>query len=666
MAESESSELRDLAALRARKQELDRAYYQEHQSLVADQEYDQLVARLRVLEDAAGLAPESGEIGSDLSGDFPTVAHREPMLSIENTYDEAGVLDFVQDVLAKAGGSAAFTVEPKIDGLSLALWYEDQRLVRAVTRGNGSVGDDVTANSRSVVDIPKFIRPQPSLPTSFEVRGEIYLPRHRLEALNAERESADLPLFANPRNAASGTLKMKDPAEVARRGLGFWAYQLLVFTPGDPPWKTQHEALELLRLWGFPVNPSIHLCASTAEVMLALSRFAGERWELDYDTDGMVIKLDDLRLRAEFGATSKCPRWAVAYKYPAEQAITEIRAITLQVGRTGAITPVAELEAVRLAGTTVKRASLHNFALIREKQLGIGARVVIQKAGEIIPQVLRRVDDDPHIPIFPAPESCPSCGRALQTFPPPSPILYCPHLDCPDRVRTSMVYFAGRAGMDIKGLGRKAVEKMLGAGIVRKLSDLYQIRAEHLEKLEGYAEKSSAQLLNGISESKKRDFETVLTALGISGLGRQHIRHLCRRFRSMEALESATEEDLTSVEGVGPILAQNIREWFALPSLAQEWRELQRLGLRFSMEEAAAESRRLAGKSFVLTGTLSNLTRAAAEARVLALGGNVKSTVSKNTDYVVAGVEPGSKLEKAQKLGITVLDEGEFLKIVAP
>lgn len=657
---------RELEDLRARKKELDRAYYREHRSLVSDGDYDGLTARIRELEAKLGVRPEaSEEIGSDLSGHFPTARHSVPMLSIDNTYDEGGIAGFVEDIGRHARGDADFVVEPKIDGLSLSLSYESGRLVRALTRGNGSEGDVVTANALHVEGVPATLK-ESGLPTVWEVRGEVYLRRSRFEALNEQRIKEELPPFANPRNAASGTLKMKDAQAVGRRGLSFFAYQFLEPAGTDGPrFRLHSECLGFIRGLGFPVNGNIRVCRSLEEILGFVREFDSARRGLDYDTDGMVIKLDDLLLREELGATAKSPRWVVAYKYPAETAETELMAVSLQVGRTGVITPVAELRPVRLAGTTVKRASLHNFSLIAEKGLRVGAGVIVQKAGEIIPQVMDLApgQDLTRLPPIVPPEKCPSCGGALQALGEDSPVIICPSLKCPERVRAAVEYFAGKSGMEIDGLGEKAVGLLLQKGLIRTLSDIYRLREDDLAGLEGFAEKSISLLLAGIEKSKRKGFDAVLASLGIPGLGRQNARNLCRHFRSMEALEKAAPEELRRVEGMGPILAENIIAWFRNPTTSREWRELQKLGLRFSAGEGGEGG--LENLSFVITGVLSGLTRKEAEDRILAAGGQVKDSVSSKTSYLVCGDSPGSKKERAEKLGVRVLTEEEFLALLS-
>lgn len=654
----------ELFQLRARKRELDQAYYVEHTSLVGDEVYDALVRRFEKLERQAGSGEgETAKVGSDLSGDFKSVAHRSRMLSIDNTYSEEGLREFLLDMQEHGGPETSFVVEPKIDGLSLSLWYDGRRLVRAVTRGDGTKGDDVTANVRGLSDIPQDLL-RGGFGGEWEVRGEVYLKRSRFAELNSERAGQGLEQMANPRNTASGTLKMKDPDEVRRRGLSYWAYQLV--ERGAASCTTHTQGLEKLKGWGFPVEPHIRAYKEPEDIVSFVHEFAEQRHELDYDTDGVVVKVDGLKLREDLGSTSKSPRWVIAYKYPAEKAETVLLGVTLQVGRTGVVTPVAELQPVQLGGSVVKRASLHNFTLIREKNLRLGSRVLIQKAGEIIPQVISRVegDSDSGTREIVPPTDCPSCGRPLSRPGEESPALRCPHLDCPERVRTSTLYFCGKTGMDIEGLGEKVVSQLIAKQLIRRLPDIYRLKREDLEGLEGFAEKSIRQLLEAIEASRSRTYEEVLTSLGISGLGRANARQLCKNFRSMEDLEKAETETLCEVEGIGPILAEHIRAWFAETSHAALWRELRESGLSF--ESAAQESSgRLKGQRFVITGTLPTLSREEAGRRILAAGGDIASAVSAKTTFLVCGDKPGSKKAKAEKLGVPVIGEDELLKMLA-
>lgn len=655
----------ELEDLQKKKREYDDSYYRNHVSPVSDREYDEMVARLREIEEELEIGEqESQRVGSDLSDDFPTVRHRQTMLSIDNSYNENDLNRFADSIVKLLGREADMVAEPKIDGLSMALWYEKGRLVRAVTRGNGKEGDDVTRNAMTLKEIPQKIN-DTNLPDNWEVRGEVYLARSRFHEINRQRQQEGKAVFANPRNAASGTLKTKDPEEVRKRQLSFFAYQLIEYDDADSIPSTHFERLRYLESLGFPVNPHFKLCKNREELFGHVHAFGELRQELDYETDGMVIKVNDCDQWEKLGSTAKSPRWVMAFKYPSEQASTLLKDVSLQVGRTGVITPVAELEPVSLAGTTVRRASLHNFQLIRERELRIGAKVIVEKAGEIIPQVLRvdgEVDFDNTREIE-EPTSCPACGCGLKRLAEDAPQLLCPSDDCPERNRHQIRYFCSDSGMDIQGLGVKIIDLMLEKGKIRKLTDLYRLKYEDLEGMEGFAEKRIQNLLDAVEDSKNRDFETVLTSLGIPGLGRQNVRLLLEKFPSMEAIESAPVEEIKDIKGFGDVLAQNLKSWLDEPALKKQREELRELGLQFEARKQVQGNRELNGLSFVVTGTLPNMSRKEIEKHIEERGGQAKSSVSKKTDYVICGEEAGSKRDKAEKLGVPILSEEEYLKL---
>ncbi|MBF0244976.1 MAG: NAD-dependent DNA ligase LigA [Planctomycetes bacterium] len=657
----------ELNLLRERKRELDRAYYQESTSLIGDEEYDRLVLRLRELEQgAADGIHEHLSVGSDLSGAFAQVPHRHPMLSIDNTYSEGELKSFIDGLSEQLGGELLFSVEPKIDGLSLSLWYEGGKLVKALTRGNGRIGEDVTANALTIEDIPKSFSDKRAFA---EVRGEVYMRRSVFEELNRQRHQDGSNPFANPRNAASGALKLKDCEETASRRLSFWPYQLMPLGTRECIVRGQGQGLEILKGWGFPVSDLIRICEGSG-VLEVVEKFAARRAGLDFETDGMVVKLDSYALREELGETARSPRWAIAYKYPSEQARTILKGVTLQVGRTGVITPVAELQPVSLAGSVVRRASLHNFKSIQQKRIFIGAEVWVKKAGEIIPQVTGLCEED-HVDearIISEPTHCPACKTPLKHLNDSSPVLLCPNLACSDRLRASLIFFCSRGCMDIDGMGEKIIESLIGEGVLRKLSDIYRLRDEDLQGIEGMAEKSISQLLAAIAKSRSKDFVSVLVSLGIPGLGHQNIRGLLSRYRSMEELQSLGREDLEKIDGIGPTLAGNLVAWFSDPGMSVLWRELRELGLCFecaATTESAMNSK-TSGKTFVISGTLLTMSRSEAEARLRQAGATVKSGVTKKTDYLVVGDQPGSKLEKAKSLQIPVIGEGELIFLLRP
>jgi DNA ligase (NAD+) len=646
-------------------QEHDYRYFVLARPAVSDEAYDRLMRELKALEEAhPGLVrPDSPtrRVGSGLTKQFPQVRHRTPMLSLDNTYSEADVREFDRRVReGLEGASPTYVTELKIDGVALSLTYEDGHLVRGVTRGDGTTGEDITPNVRTIRSIP--LRLRGSLRQA-EVRGEAYLSQDTFKNINQEREQAGEEPFANPRNAAAGSLKLQDARIVASRKLSFFAYYL-----DAPEVRAERHSRNLERLteMGFSVNPHRALCRSISEVVAFWQTWEERRDGLPYDIDGVVVKVDDLGQQARLGSTSKSPRWAIAFKFRARQATTRLREIVLQVGRTGVVTPVAILEPVLLGGTTVSRATLHNEDEVRRKDIRVGDEVRVEKGGEVIPKVVGAVlesrpkDAKPFI----FPKACPACGAALERDEDEA-ASRCPNTRCPAQLRARIEHFAGRTAMDIDGLGTAVVTQLVDRGLVKDVGDLYGLDVETLAGLERLAEKSATNLIEAIRRSRGRPFDRLLFALGIRHVGTTVARALAAAFGSMDRLMSATAEDLETVEEVGPTIASSLVAFLRSPENRSVIEKLRRAGLRMEAEKAerARADGALAGKAVVVTGSLSGLTRQEAEDLIRQLGGRPASSVSRKTDLVVVGDNPGSKYEKAVSLGIPTLREEEFLKL---
>jgi DNA ligase (NAD+) len=576
----------------------------------------------------------------------------------------------------------------KIDGLSLALHYENQILMRGVTRGDGRIGEDVTPNARTIRSIPLKLRAKGAASenadlkfetsklkaetsklkagiSNLEVRGEVFIPRRVFERINAEREEQDEPRFANPRNAAAGTIRQLDPKVVRRRKLEMFAYDLLA---GErKPFATHWEALNWLETAGFRVSPERKLCNSIEEVIDFASRIEARRDDLDYEIDGLVVKVNSTALQDEFGTTNKAPRWAIAYKYAARQATTRVVSIVVQVGRTGALTPVANLEPVSLAGTTVSRATLHNPDEVKRLGIRIGDWVLIEKGGDVIPKVLKVIEskrtgeEKP----FRMPKKCPVCGGEISK-PEGEVVSRCVAADCPAQLKGRLLHFASRRAMRIEGLGESLVDQFVESGKVRDAGDLYSLTRDDIASLERMAEKSASNLLAQIEASKQRDLSNLIYALGLRHVGDRTATTLAGQFGSLDALSKATVEELDDVPEIGLTVAQSVRDWFDDEGNIELGKRLQAAGVRTRMEQSSEPTDdTFAGKLFVLTGTLAAFTRDEARAAIESRGGRVTSSVSKKTDYVVAGEEAGSKLDKAKELGVTVIDEAAFKEMLA-
>ena len=646
-----------------------RLYYEKDAPELSDADYDALVRELAVLEkehpELARPDSPTRRVGGAVLEGFGKVEHRRPMLSLDNVFDLGELASF----LARMRGAVpdadasnwAFTCEMKIDGLAVSLLYEDGVFVRGATRGNGRVGEDVTGNLRTLRSLP--LRLKGSVPGSLEVRGEVLMTRSRFEALNRLRAEREEPLFANPRNAAAGTLRQLDSSVTAERGLDIFLYYVVDAPARGLP--RQSDVLSWLAERGLPVQPAWERCSGLAEVEGFIERWREGRFGLDYVTDGVVVKLDDVALWDALGATSHAPRWAVAYKYPPEEALTRVLGIDISVGRTGALTPVANLEPVRLAGTTVQRAGLHNEDEIRRKDVRVGDMIRVRKAAEIIPEVVRvetarRTGSE--IP-FTMPVRCPSCGAEAVRLPDEA-VLRCPNRSsCPAQLKEGLRYFASRSGMDIRGLGERLAEQLVDTGKVRNLADLYDLSEDDWAAMERMGEKSARNLLAALEASKRRPLSSLIAALGIRYVGTRVAELLAEHFGHMDRLGEASEEELSGVEGVGAVIASSVEAFFREPANRELLRRLREKGLNFVGKESPSGGR-LSGRSFVFTGELSSMNRAEAEARVRALGGAASGSVSAKTGCVVAGAGGGSKLRKAQELGIPVIDEEAFLKLL--
>jgi DNA ligase (NAD+) len=659
-------------------------YYILNAPEISDAQFDALLHELERLEAehpdlVTPDSPTQRVAGRPVEG-FPTVEHLTQMLSLDNAYTDDELRAFDERVRKGTGlGEApvAYVAELKIDGLSIALTYEDRRLVRGATRGDGLRGEDVTANVRTIRAIPLALRGGPQ--GRIEVRGELFLSRAAFARINREREEAGEPLFANPRNAAAGTMRNLDPALVARRQLSAFTYQLV--TAGEPGPSSHADTLARLREWGLPVEPHFRPCHGIDDVLAFCREWAERRQTIDFDTDGVVIKVDDVALRARLGTTAKFPRWATAFKFPAQQAHTKLLAIRVNVGRTGANTPYAVLEPVLVAGSTISMATLHNAEDIARKDIREGDTVVIEKAGDVIPRVvapvpsLRPADSKPWV----MPAACAACGSALHRDE-EEVVWRCDNSSCPARLRRGLEHFASRSAMNIDGLGESLVDQLIERGLVHDFADLYHLAAEQLEALvvapkEPRSERATPRRLGKvgrnvaaqIERSKENDAARLLYGLGIRHVGEKAASTLTRHFRTLEALLEAPAEALQAVPEIGPVVASSIRAFADEPRNRVLVAKLAAAGVNMASRQpppAVAEAGRLSGKTFVLTGTLAGMTREAAAAAIEQLGGKVAGSVSRKTSYVVVGEEAGSKLAKATQLGIPTLTEEQFRDLI--
>ncbi|PYU15519.1 MAG: DNA ligase (NAD(+)) LigA [Acidobacteria bacterium] len=671
MGKSKSAVKAKIEKLRKTIREHEYRYYVLDDPKISDAEFDKLMNQLKALEakypDLVTPDSPTQRVGGSPREGFQTVRHKRPMLSLDNAFSYDELREFDRRVRELAGRERVeYVTEHKFDGLSMSLQYEGGVFARGVTRGDGTTGEDVTPNVRAIRSVPlrvdsatlKKLR----LGADFEVRGEIIMPRSAFEELNRQQEEQGGKRFANPRNAAAGAVRVLDPAITASRRLDFYAYMLLA---GDRvPVKRHSDALEALAKLQFKVSRDWKLCRTLDEVLKYCEAWESRREKLPYEIDGIVIKVNDIALQEELGFTAKAPRWAVAYKYPAHQATTVVKDIQVNVGRTGVLTPVAILEPVQVGGVTVSRSTLHNMDEVQRLGVQIGDTVLIERAGEVIPHVLKVVKEGKNRRPFVMPKECPVCGTKI--YKAEGEVAYrCVNAACPAKLKESLLHFAGRHAMNIDGLGAKIVAQLVDKGLVKDFADLYSLKLEQLAGLERMAEKSAQNLLDEIEASKSNSLARLIYALGIPFVGERTAQLLAEHFGSLDKLASATVEELSEVPEVGPKVAASIVEFFSEPANRKLVEKLRKAGLRFTEERKAPRDSRLAGKTFVFTGALAHRSREQAEELVVSHGGKVSSSVSKKTDYVVVGSEPGSKYDKAKSLGVTILDEAQFEKLLA-
>ena len=647
-------------------------YYVQNMPEISDREFDELMRELQDLErkhpEYADPNSPTQRVGSDLSHEFRQVLHRHPMLSLSNTYNKEEVAEFYQRVSESLSG-VPFQIccEMKFDGLSISLHYKDGKLVSAVTRGVGVQGDDVTENVRTIRSIPLILPARLDYPAEFEIRGEILMPWDSFEALNREREAAGESLFANPRNAASGTLKSKSSAVVAQRKLDAYLYYLL----GDNiPGESHYDNLQKAREWGFKVSPQMQLVNSLEEIFAYIDHWDIERKNLPVATDGIVLKVNSLAQQRSLGLTAKSPRWAIAYKFEAEKQSTILREVTFQVGRTGAVTPVANMDPVQLSGTTVRRATLNNADFIHNLDLHIGDRVFVEKGGEIIPKIVDVDYNARNEALGPRVEfvsQCPECGTPLVRYEGEA-ATYCPNdTACPPQLKGRIEHFISRKAMNIDSLGPETIAEYFQRGIVRDPADLYEIRREQICGMRGQKDKSASKILAGIQQSTQVPFERVLYALGIRFVGETAAKSLARNFKSIDALAQASQEDLLQVNGIGAVIAQSVMDWFRNPQNQWFVERLRSYGvqLELSDQELSEHTEKLAGQSIVISGVFTHHSRDEYKALIEKHGGKNVGSISAKTHFILAGANMGpAKLEKAQKLGIRIVGEDEFLSMI--
>ena len=651
-------------SLRAEIRVHDRLYYVEAAPKISDQQYDKLFAQLKQLEAehpelVTADSPTQRVSGAPVEG-FDNVTHAIPMLSIDNTYN-AGELRSFDERVAKAleGHGYAYVVELKIDGLAISLRYEQGRLVQAATRGDGTTGDDVTNNIRTIKAIPLVLTGD-NVPDVLEVRGEVYMPKKSFAMLNAQREEAGDPLFANPRNAAAGSLKLLDAKITAQRSLAFFAYSIGQIS--EPLAATHYDTLKKLQGLSLPTNPNTVTANDIEEVIEICSNWADKKIDLDYQIDGMVIKVDSHHQQSLLGTTGRAPRWCISYKFPAEQAETIVESIDIQVGKTGKLTPVANLKPVRLSGTVVKRASLHNFDEVERLDVHVGATVIIEKAGEIIPQVVRVKQKDVFAKPLEVPTECPACGGEVKKDE-DGVCVRCVNPNCKAKFIEKLKYFVGRNQMDIENLGPAVLEQLVEKEIVKNFADIYKLDLFTVSSLERMGTKSAENLLDGVEASKSRPLWRFVAALGINNVGGQSAEILADVFGSLDAIIKATVEQLEEIDQIGPVMARSIRDYFDDPDNISVIEQLLAAGVN-PVGEVKKKGTALEGKTIVVTGTLENFTRQSINQAIKDNGGKSSSSVSKKTDLVVAGANAGSKLEKAEKFGITVITEQQFMDMI--
>jgi len=670
MAKSRNA-AKEIEALREKIRRHEYLYYVADDPEISDAAFDRLMVELQKLEaehpELATPDSPSQRVGGAPREGFQEVRHKIPMVSLDNAFSFEALADFDRRVRELTGREKIdYVAEHKFDGLSLSLLYEKGTLVRGVTRGDGTTGEDVTPNVRTIRSIPLVIEPaqlkKAGLRGDFEVRGEAIMTRKAFQELNEQQSEQGGKIFANPRNAAAGGVRVLDPKITAARKLDFFAYYVLV--DGREAKKRLSEVLETLSVLRFKASDDWKLCRSLEEVERYINSWESKREKLAYEIDGIVVKVDEVSLQNELGFTAKAPRWAVAYKYPAHQETTVVRDIKVQVGRTGVLTPVAVLEPVQVGGVTVSSSTLHNLDEIERLGLHVGDTVLLERAGEVIPHVLKVVKHGKEEKRFRMPEKCPECGTRIHKD--EEEVAYrCVNVSCPARRKESLLHFASRHAMNIDGLGDKIVDQLVDKGIVKDFADLYSLKLEKVAELERMAEKSAQNLLDEIAASKKNSLARLIYALGIRFVGERTAQLLAAHFGSMDKLADASEEELTGVTEVGPKVAEGILEFFSESANRKLIEHLRAAGVNMKEERAAPKSSKFAGMTFVFTGTLANRSREEAEALVAAHGGKAGSSVSKKTNYVVVGADPGSKFDKAKSLGVEILSEAQFEKLLS-
>ncbi len=655
--------------LRATIRHHDTLYYDKAAPEITDFEYDRLYRELKDLEaeypSLVNRDSPTQKVSETTGKHFKTISHRVPMLSLDNTYSLEELQEFDERVRKSLGDEKyQYVCELKIDGVSIELVYEKGLLTHAITRGDGEKGDDVLENVRNIKGLPLKLKGA-NIPDRVEIRGEVFFTAKDFEAVNREREREDLPLFANPRNTASGTLKTIDPAEAAKKPLHILLYY--VFSPGKLPFDTQDESLEWLKKMGFPEDAHYRLCKNIGQVHAYCEEYQAKRDKIGFDCDGVVLKINSFSQREKLGTTSKIPRWAIAFKFAAQQGETTLKAITLQVGRTGAITPVAELEPVSLEGTTVSRATLHNEDEIKRKDLRVGDRVLVEKGGMVIPKILRSLPEKRKgsEKIFKMPTTCPVCGSKLEREEGEA-AWRCENAACGAQLERRIEHFCGRDAMDIRGAGPAVVKQLLEEKLIRDYAGLYQLKESDVADLERKAEKSAQNLVGQIEESRQRTLGRLLFGLGIRHVGVHVAEILASRYKDLWAVSAASEEELTAIDGIGPIVAHSIAAFFANGANVKILKKLEKGGVNFKRlkEEEPSGEQPFTGKTFVFTGELKGYSRSEGEGLVKKLGAKASGSVSKLTTYVVAGEAAGSKLKKAKELGVEILTEEEFEKLI--
>jgi DNA ligase (NAD+) len=664
------SDAAEAAALRAEIAHHDERYHQLDDPEISDAEYDALVRRLRSLEaehpELAVADSPTQRVGGPISPLFSPVTHTVPMMSLENAFAEEELAAWGGRLTRRVAEATSFVCELKIDGVSMSLRYEEGRFVQAATRGDGRVGEDVTANVATIGAVPAQLAGDDEVPDLLEVRGEVYMPVSAFEALNARQGEAGGRLFANPRNSAAGSLRQKDPAVTASRDLSLFAYQLGA-VEGGPRLRSHTETLELIARVGLPVNPEARTVSSLDEVYEYCRHWLHHRHDLDYEIDGVVVKVDDLALRAELGTTSKAPRWAIAYKFPPEERTTRLHSIMVSIGRTGKATPFAQLEPVFVGGSTVAVATLHNEDQVRAKDVRPGDVVVVRKAGDVIPEVVKPVlsERPPGLPEWTFPTSCPRCGTDLVRLPGES-VTLCTNVDCPAQRQARIEHYASRGAMDIEGLGERTAALLLDRELVSDPGDLYRLTADDLQTLEGFGAVSAAKLLAGVEASRERPLANLLVGLNIPHLGGAGSQVLARAFGHLDGILDADEATIAAVEGIGPIIARSVSSFFSNERNRAVVEKLRAAGVDLGRVEEVTEPQVLVGISVVVTGTLERHSREGAEEAITARGGKAPGSVSRKTTAVVVGEGPGqSKVTKAEALGIPILDEAGFEHLLA-